>query len=466
MKKKYIATLMLFMFLGLIIPYDAYGVSLSDIVLENDKNETELCEELVEINDNLDYGSFQDINDLEYYKYFLELKGIYDFLSEYCDVYSENTQKVEEEVLNENLTILNSLINYLDKNSYLQDLINDEVKEKFEALSENEVINLNEIKDILENIILFYEDNKEADEVINVFEEIYESKEEYIVGKELNTATEDENNYCENSMCTEYIYDLGEYENVYEDKANLWKNILNSREVEDNYKRKVVSNEEELNILKTSAQDNVENKNSDYKVNVLDLEITKDNTNKLKITFKIDNDLDLKNENNDLKIYIANNTTGNKEILITKDKTLEKYLYLENVISLSGEALKLGKDDTLLDGVYTVVLSDKEQEQLNGVGLENLIVKVEVIFNSKSSSLVGYLKDDTIESSSNENIEEKESQESNSITTSTNNEKNENSNKEVLPKTGIFLGNYLSLAVGILSILLGSFLVGYKKIGY
>ena len=220
-----------------------------------------------------------------------------------------------------------------------------------------------------------------------------------------------------------------------------------------------------MNILKVSAQDNDENNYSDYKVNVLDLEVTKDN-NELKITFKLDNDLDLKNKNNDLKIYIANNTTNNKEILVTKDKSLNDYLFLKNITSISGEVLKLGKDDTLLDGVYTVILSNEEQQKLNSLGLENLIVKVEAIFNNNSSSVIGYLKkNNIIEDSNSGDVEE--SKDSLSIINSNNKDSDTSGNntESTLPKTGIFLGNYLILEVGVLSVLLGCFLVRCKKIG-
>lgn len=474
MKKKCMTIFILSMFLGLISPYNVYGDSISSIILDKSKEEIEVYKELTEIkeiNTYLNYDEFENIKDLEYYQWLLKIKEIDYFLDEYYSNYDDKSE-IDKEILNENLTILNNIINYLDENFYSQDLIENGIKDKIENLNENlnenQVVDFYEIKDILQNIILSYKNHE--DYIDNIFQENKEFQEEYIEDKEIDEIIKTGDNYCEGIMYTEDICDLDGSENINDGEetlieTDLSQNILSTREIVGSYKGEDVSIKEELNILKANIQDSAENKDVDYKVNALDLEVTKDSNNKLKITFKIDSDLDLKNENNDLKIYIGNKSGNNTEILIIKNKTLDKYLYLENVTNLSGGALKLGKDDTLLDGVYAVILSDEEEEKLRDVGLENLVIKVEAIFNNKPSSLVGYLKGNTMEGSSSEDIQEKESEESNSIITSTNNEKSESSVKDVLPKTGMFLERYLILVVGILSILLGSFLVRHKKIG-
>lgn len=468
MKKRSIAILMLFIFLNLSISYDVRGITLQDVILEKDDvQEAKFYEELIEVNEldsNLDYEKQGELEGSDYDKYFLELENIYDFLNEYCNTYTEDIHEVYDEVLKKNLDILREAINYLNKKD-LEDLINEEIKEKIKFLDHIEFNNIDEIKNILEEIILYYKDTN-----LGNMESIFqETKEEYVIDNELDINIRDEDSYYKDAMYTEYISNLYEDEEVNESDEMLLASTL----LQENTNSKIILNsearetleEDELKVREISTEDNGKDEENNYSLNISSLQVTKGSNEELKITFKIDNDLDLKNENNDLKVYIGNKNGNNTKILITKDKTLEKYLYLENVTSLSGEALKLGKDDTLLDGMYTVVLSDEEQEKLNGVGLENLVVKVEAIFNNKSSSLVGYLKDDIIEGSTTGVVEKKGSQEANSIMVNSNNEGDENSTKDVLPKTGTFLRNYLILVVGILSVLLGSFLIRYKKIG-
>ena len=257
-------------------------------------------------------------------------------------------------------------------------------------------------------------------------------------------------------------YDINEINNSL-DIENSIQNVETSEELLSDNRVREVSERDNANIIYSADTKNVNKNEESYKVNVSNLEIIKEN-DKLKITFKIDSNLDLKNEKNDLKIYIGNKKMDNK-ILITKDKNIEKYLYLENITSIFGDILKFGKDDILVDGMYTVILSDEEQKELNSVGLENLIIKAQVNSDNKVSSVVGYLKEEiALENSNLNSLNDKDETPLLIAESDSENEKSQKDIANTLPKTGIFPVNYLSLYVGIFMFLLGSFFIGYKKI--
>ena len=134
--------------------------------------------------------------------------------------------------------------------------------------------------------------------------------------------------------------------------------------------------------------------------------------------------------------------------------------------SISGSIFKLGKNDALIGGIYTVILSDEEQEDLNSIGLENLVVKVQVTSEDKVNSVVGYLKENSSLENRGENISKEKSEDSLlAIDSDNKNEEKQGGTPNTLPKTGVFLWNYLTLGTGIFMLLLGGMLIRYKKIG-
>lgn len=441
MKKRFTAILMIFIFLNLFISYNVNAISLQEVMenIDLEKDDKELDD--MNCNGNV-----------------LTVERFCEFLQEKYNISFENTNEVNEEFVENNLELFNEFRDYLNKENIVDEFINDSFQEKFEFSNKHENVDYDDLLE--DNSILDNEDSNNINESKEILKECID------------------NEYCTISYIDDndkYMTDeinLDKYKSYIDNSddkilvadSSLQNNIISKSVLPNN--ENYINDEEKIDVL------NLENKNADnplsnIKISVSDLEIAKNNHEELKITFKIDNSLDLKEDKNNLRIYIANNSS-NKEILITKDKSLDEYLYLENTTSISGDILKLGKGDTLLDGMYTVILSDEEQEKVRSIGLENLIVKVEAYCNDKSSSAVGYLKEkDTLEENNSGDVKEDESKSSFLAIDSSNKNSDENKNntKNTLPKTGMFLGSYLILDVGIFMFLLGTFLVKYKKIG-
>lgn len=443
MKKKSRVIVLLLVFLIFFISNNALGVEIENILEREEVYENKDYEELQKINNELDDNKEEKIDILNYSKCILEIERLYDLLN--GDYSNYNYEEIVDEFLQVNLNDLNDIIRYLNDIH----VVNDEIKEKIIDLNDGKINTVYEITDILEKIILYYTDYKfEEDKCMEL-----NNKE----STELeNTHMHDEIIYAKDS------YDINEINNSL-DIENSIQNVETSEELLSDNRVKEVSERDNSNIIYSADTKNVNKNEESYKVNVSNLEIIKEN-DKLKITFKIDSNLDLKNEKNDLKICIGNKKMDNK-ILITKDKNIEKYLYLENITSISGDILKFGKDDILVDGMYTVILSDEEQKELNSVGLENLIIKAQVNSDNKVSSVVGYLKEEI--ALENSNLNSLNDKDETPLLIAESNSENEKSQKDIantLPKTGIFPVNCLSLYVGIFMFLLGSFFIGYKKI--
>ncbi|WP_058993370.1 hypothetical protein [Sarcina ventriculi] len=443
MKKKSRVIVLLLVFLIFFISNNALGVEIENILEREEVYENKDYEELQKINNELDDNKEEKIDILNYSKCILEIERLYDLLN--GDYSNYNYEEIVDEFLQVNLNDLNDIIRYLNDIH----VVNDEIKEKIIDLNDGKINTVYEITDILEKIILYYTDYKfEEDKCMEL-----NNKE----STELeNTHMHDEIIYAKDS------YDINEINNSL-DVENSIQNVETSEELLSDNRVRKVSERDNSNIIYSADTKNVNKNEESYKVNVSNLEIIKEN-DKLKITFKIDSNLDLKNEKNDLKIYIGNKKMDNK-ILITKDKNIEKYLYLENITSISGDILKFGKDDILVDGMYTVILSDEEQKELNSVGLENLIIKAQVNSDNKVSSVVGYLKEEiALENSNLNSLNDKNETPLLIAESDSENEKSQKDIANTLPKTGIFPVNCLSLYVGIFMFLLGSFFIGYKKI--
>ena len=468
MKKRSIAILIIFIFLSLFISYDVQGIILQDII-EEEIQEGENHNKLKEINDELNIilgdNEIKNGDILDYHEYFLEFKRLYNLLDENHDIYHKDTEKTDDELFQEDLKALGDILNYLGN----IDSLSNEIKERIRSLNERGLSNIYEIKDILEEVFLYYKDSGADNEEIYNFEELQEEENIGYIEKnivETEIGMNDENTY-NSILYMEEAESVGEFENIDEEKSldtsNLIKNAINSQDLLNDDVVEEVSYGEDMNIYNINTE-STERVKDDYRVNVSNLEIIKDN-DKLKITFKIDNNLDLKKEKNDLKIYIANNKKNN-EILITKNKSLEEYLYIEDMASISGSIFKLGKNDALIGGIYTVILSDEEQEDLNSIGLENLVVKVQVTSEDKVNSVVGYLKENSSLENRGENISKEKSEDSLlAIDSDNKNEEKQGGTPNTLPKTGVFLWNYLTLGTGIFMLLLGGMLIRYKKIG-
>lgn len=439
MKNKFLAILMLFVFSGLFISYDVQGSVLQDAIQKEETKENKDSKELIDIenksNDSLNSDEGQDVYTLEYNKYFLELEKLYDLLNEVYDTYINNKNDINNEFLQENLENLKSIISYLDT---LDDLDN-ETKQQIKFLNETEFTNIFEIKNATEKLILLCKNNNIFNDKDCNFKDIEDEElKKNLIEKETNINIEDKSH--SNNLNDIYNLVEDESDNSGEESLEIVK-LLNN------------------DIAKTQLDDKEVNENNDekiYKVNISNLEVLKEN-NKLKIAFKIDNSLDLKNEKNNLKIYIANNSMPNKEILITKDKSLDKYLCLENVTSLSGEILRFGKNDILSEGRYSVVLTEDELEKLNNIGLENLVVKVQVDSYDISNSAIGYLEKDDKEKTNDLKVNKQEEVKVSEV-------KNTETIKKSLPKTGTIFDNFFSLGIGGLSILTGSLLLKFKKV--
>ena len=421
MKKKSRVIVLLLVFLIFFISNNALGVEIENILEREEVYENKDYEELQKINNELDDNKEEKIDILNYSKCILEIERLYDLLN--GDYSNYNYEEIVDEFLQVNLNDLNDIIRYLNDIH----VVNDEIKEKITDLNDGKINTVYEITDILEKIILYYTDYKfEEDKCMEL-----NNKE----STELeNTHMHDEIIYAKDS------YDINEINNSL-DIENSIQNVETSEELLSDNRVKEVSERDNSNIIYSADTKNVNKNEESYKVNVSNLEIIKEN-DKLKITFKIDSNLDLKNEKNDLKIYIANKKMDNK-ILITKDKNIEKYLYLENITSISGDILKFGKDDVLVDGMYTVILNDEEQKELNSVGLENLIIKVQVNSDNKVSSVVGYLKEEI--ALENSNLNSLNDKNKTPLLIAESDSKNEKSQKDIantLPKTGILPVNY------------------------
>lgn len=443
MKKKSRVIVLLLVFLIFFISNNALGVEIENILEREEVYENKDYEELQKINNELDDNKEEKIDILNYSKCILEIERLYDLLN--GDYSNYNYEEIVDEFLQVNLNDLNDIIRYLND----MHVVNDEIKEKIIDLNDGKINTVYEITDILEKIILYYTDYKfEEDKCMEL-----NNKE----STELeDTHMHDEIIYVKDS------YDINEINNSL-DIENSIQNVETSEELLSDNRVREVSERDNSNIIYSADTKNVNKNEESYKVNVSNLEIIKEN-DKLKITFKIDSNLDLKNEKNDLKIYIGNKKMDNK-ILITKDKNIEKYLYLENITSISGDILKFGKDDILVDGMYTVILSNEEQKELNSVGLENLIIKAQVNSDNKVSSVVGYLKEEiALENSNLNSLNDKDETPLLIAESDSENEKSQKDIANTLPKTGIFPVNYLSLYVGIFMFLLGSFFIVYKKI--
>ncbi|MDO4536042.1 MAG: LPXTG cell wall anchor domain-containing protein [Clostridium perfringens] len=458
MKRKATAILMILIYLNLAISYSVEAISVQEVI---DKI-------YIEKDDKI----YKEIVDINYEEDILKNQKFYEFLQEEYNISFESTDDVDEDFVEKNLELLNEFVNYLNKEGIMNELVDDSFQEEFENSNredgENDGYSSSFSEEILEdNSILVSENNNSGDESNSIFQEHIDFDESYTISNIEDNDYECINNEINLDKYKSNINNLDDETLVVDDL--LQDNIISKSILPYNNKNYINHEEQtgeggnELDLVDLeNKKDN--NSSSNIKVNISDLEITKNSNEELKITFKIDNDLDLKEDQNDLKIYIGNNTKG-KEILLTKNKALNKYLYLENITSISGEILELGKDDTLLGGVYTVILSDEEQKKLKDVGLENLIVKVEADFNNKSSSVVGYLKKE--ESSYDEDIKKDEDKNSLSVISSNNNEssvKNSDNAKNTLPKTGVVVNNILVLFGETLLVLLGIFLLKYKKI--
>lgn len=356
MKKKSRVIVLLLVFLIFFISNNALGVEIENILEREEVYENKDYEELQKINNQLDDNKEEKIDILNYSKCILEIERLYDLLN--GDYTNYNYEEIVDEFLQVNLNDLNDIIRYLNDIH----VVNDEIKEKITDLNDGKINTVYEITDVLEKIILYYTDYK------------FEENECMELNNKESTELEDTDMH-DGMIYTKDSYDINEINNSL-DIENSIQNVETSEELLSDNRIREVSERNDSDIIYSADTKNVNKNEESYKVNVSNLEIIKEN-DKLKITFKIDSNLDLKNEKNDLKIYIANKKMDNK-ILITKDKNIEKYLYLENITSISGDILKFGKDDVLVDGMYTVILNDEEQKELNSVGLENLIIKVQV----------------------------------------------------------------------------------------
>lgn len=416
MKKKYRVILVIFMVINILPTCSVKGNNLIEIIDDNI--------DLVEIeSEKLEH----DI---------LKTKDFYKFLLERYNKLSENIDEVNEEI-KEELEVLNEFLSYLKTIEDINDFKNNNLQDE-----ENiEFYNYDLVKKILNNhnivqeYIEFYrtyndyefsENNKDIDE-----------EDEKIEIKEHNFYEECNGDLQENSSLTD-------------------SQIFNGN-LSDNAQENIVGVEKIKALDLQKSSESLEN----TKVNVSNLKIT-NNNHEFKITFTIDNELNLADEKNNLKIYIANNSSDNKKILITKDKNLDKYVYLENMTNLSGEILKFGKNDKLSEGTYAVIFTKEELENLNNIGLENLVVKVQADSCDASSSEFGYLEKKNLQTTNKEDVKDSKNAKDNEIKSSET--KNTETNNKSLPKTGTVFSSYFGLVVGITSIFLGSLLLKFKKV--
>ena len=283
MKKKSRVIVLLLVFLIFFISNNALGVEIENILEREEVYENKDYEELQEINNELDDNKEEKIDILNYSKCILEIERLYDLLN--GDYSNYNYEEIVDEFLQVNLNDLNDIIRYLNDIH----VVNDEIKEKIIDLNDGKINTVYEITDILEKIILYYTDYKfEEDKCMEL-----NNKESIELE---DTHMHDEIIYTKDS------YDINEINNSL-DIENSIQNVETSEELLSDNRVREVSERNNSNIIYSADTKNVNKNEESYKVNVSNLEIIKEN-DKLKITFKIDSNLDLKNEKNDLKIYI------------------------------------------------------------------------------------------------------------------------------------------------------------------
>ena len=291
MKKKSRVIVLLLVFLIFFISNNALGVEIENILEREEVYENKDYEELQEINNELDDNKEEKIDILNYSKCILEIERLYDLFN--GDYSNYNYEEIVDEFLQVNLNDLNDIIRYLNDIH----VVNDEIKEKIIDLNDGKINTVYEITDILEKIILYYTDYKfEEDKCMEL-----NNKESIELE---DTHMHDEIIYTKDS------YDINEINNSL-DIENSIQNVETSEELLSDNRVREVSERNNSNIIYSADTKNVNKNEESYKVNVSNLEIIKEN-DKLKITFKIDSNLDLKNEKNDLKIYIGNKKMDNK----------------------------------------------------------------------------------------------------------------------------------------------------------
>ncbi len=467
MRKSFLSVLLtMFIVLIIICPYRVYGTTLVDIL--NDK-----------ISSNQDIDNLEELldeNTIENQMITI-IKEYNKLLEENKHIYLENNENISKNLLYEKNIFENEDVKLNDNEKEFLESLLEELLSKNIYIVDNENT-LDSTKEEKSNNVNLGDDIniKETDKNLSIYYEKDDMNRNFL---------EDKNNLWDvkgEDVNEELQYKLEDAEDI----ENQGKSNINYEEM-NGYKEGILKDSDDAKILEnnTNLRDNlINNTENDYEkentvikekvnneVNISDLEIIKTSDDSLKINFKIDNDLDLKDNKKDLKIYIASKITEDRKIIIFKDKSQEKYLLLNDIISLSGKDIALGKDDYLSTGSYTVIFSDDEMKSIKNIGLENIIVKIEADFNDKSSSIIGDLKEnnDALESNNNKDASkdiEGESKNLLSIIDSGDSKENEKNTEYKLPKTGIFPSNYLTSGLGILLILQGILMLKKRKIEF